>query len=239
MKIALSGLNGDTHKEIIKDIQKTWPIYVSPVQSIFDEDEKEPENDVKFNELTKEMELNDEEKNNFRGWCLLRKQYDLYKDQKHIVYNGSPVDLLNHALLLADGGLLSEKYMEKVIYWHKRYMQPNNLDIVYWVPNKEGTEGLEDELDKKVESIYNNIFNNYQTKFDSSPLFNQTRCTAFTRFESTSYITELHDLLNRSGNLYDNSISNIDEEELKSRLSRYPDLYQIYINAQNEKIVKG
>lgn len=241
MKIAISGLNVEEQKKLIKRIQSVWPLYASPLKTIFDEseDDKEPEDDDKFKELVKEMNLNEHETNNFRGWYLLQSQFEKYKNQKYIVYNGSPVDLLCDALLLADNGLVSDEYMEKVIYYHKRYMQPNNLDVVWWMPNKGGTESIEDEIDKKIEQIYNNLFNNYQTKFDSSPLFNQTKCTAFIRFETTEYMTELQDLIDQSGNLYQEAITNIDEEELKARLSRYPDLYQIWIDAQNAKLVKG
>lgn len=237
MKIAISGLNHEEHQKLIKEVQKVWPLYVSPVKSIFDNEEEEQEDDDKFKELVKDMNLNEYELANFRGWYLLQTQYEKYKDQKYIIYNGSPVDMLCDTLYLADMGLISDVYMEKVVYWHKRYMIPGNLDVVYWMPNKEGTENLEED-DKKVESIYNNIFNNYQTKFDTSPLFNQTRCTAFLRFETVEYISEMRDLIDPRGNLYDESVSNVDEEELKKRLSRYPDLYQIYINAQNEQVIK-
>lgn len=238
MKIAISGLNPEEHKKLIKQIQTTWPLYASPIKSVFDEEE-EPEDDEKFKKLVEEMELNEDETVNFRGWYLLQQQYEKYKDQKYIIYNGSPVDLLCEALLLADEGLISDKYIEKVIYYNKKYLSPSNLDVVWWMPNQEGTEGIEDEVDKKLESIYNNIFNNFQTKFDSSPLFNHERCSAFLRFDSLEYMDEVRMLIDSKGNLYSDNISNVDEEELKKRLSKYPDLYQIYIDAQNQKVIKS
>lgn len=229
MKIAISGLNPDTHKELIKEVQKAWPLYVSPIQSIFDEEETET--DDKLKSLIEEMKLNEDEADNFKKWYLLQQQYEKYADQKYIIYNGSPVDLLCEALLLADAGLVSDEYIEKIIYYHKKYLQ--KLDVVYWIPNVEGTEGLEDEVEKKLETIYNNLWNNYQTKFDSSPYFNQSRTAAYLRFETTEYLTEMRDLIDIKGNLYEDNVSNVSEEELKERLSKYPDLYQIYIEAKN------
>lgn len=237
MKLAISGLNPEEHKKLIKSIQTNWPLYVSPIQNIFEDIELEDEE--KFTKLVEEMELNEDEAANFRGWYLLQQQYEKYKDQKYIIYNGSPVDLLCNALLLADAGLISNKYIEKIIYYHKKYLTPGNLDVVWWMPNPEGTEGLEDEDDKKFESIYNNLYNNYQTKFDTSPYFNNGRCTSYLRFDTLEYMDEVRMLIDSKGNLYSDNISNVDEEELKKRLSRYPDLYQVYINAQNEKVIKG
>lgn len=233
MKLAISGLNSDKHKELIRNIQKTWPLYVSPVQSIFDETDKE--DDEKFTSRVKEMGLNEDEINNYRGWYLLNEQYEKYKDQKYIIYNGSPVDLFCEALLLADCGLISNEYIEKVIYYHKKYLQ--KLDVVWWMPNPEGTEGIKDETDKKMETIYNNIYNNYQTNFDKSPYFNQSHTSSFIRFDTLEYMDEVRLLLNSKGNLWDDNVTNVDEEELRKRLQRYPDLYEIYVNAKNNEIL--
>ena len=43
MRIALSGLNPEVHKDLIKQVQGLWPRYVSPIQIIFDEEDKEKE----------------------------------------------------------------------------------------------------------------------------------------------------------------------------------------------------
>lgn len=243
MKIAISGLNPDAHKELIKEVQKAWPIYATPAKSIFDDDDGENDSD-EFKKLVDEFKFNEDETDNFRGWYLLQQQYEKYKDQKYIVYNGSPVDLLCNATLLAQAGLVSDAYMEKIIYYHKKYMQPGSLEAVWWMPNQTGTEEL-DEIDKQTEIIYNNLYNNYQTSFDKSPYFNQSRCSAFIRFDSKDYLDEMRYLIDLKGNPYPPGISNVDEDQLKAVLRHHPDLYQIYIDAQNarklreeDKIVK-
>lgn len=233
MKIAISGLNADDQKELITKVQQAWPIYVSPAKSIFYEEEGEEDGD-KFKELVTQMNLNEDETNNFRGWYLLQQQYEKYKNQKYIIFNGSPVDLLVEATMLAEAGLVSDAYMDKIIYYHKRYMQPGFLDAVWWMPNKTGTKELED-IDAKLESIYNNLYNNYQENFDKSPYFNQTRCSAFIRFDSTDYIDEMRYLIDLKGNAYEPGISNVDESELKALLRHHPDLYKIYIDATNDQ----
>lgn len=232
MKIAISGLNPEEHKKLITQVQAAWPLYVNPVKTIFDEREETEEDDDDFKKLVDEMKLNEDETNNFRGWYLLQKQYEKYKNQKYIIYNGSPIDLLCEAVVFAAHGLISDEYMNKIIYYHKKYMSPKNLDIVWWMPNKTGTDELE-EHDAMLESVYNNLWDNYQTNFDKSPYFNHERCSAYSRFDTLDYLDEMRYLIDLKGNAYAPGISNVDEEELKAALRNHPDLYQIYIDAKN------
>lgn len=88
MKIALSGLHPNRQEKLITEVQKLWPKYVSPTKSIFDD---EIEVDTKKAKIYKK--LNDSEKDNFSRWYLLNEQYEKYKDQKYIIYKGSPIDL--------------------------------------------------------------------------------------------------------------------------------------------------
>lgn len=206
MRIALSGVKPSVHKEIIKNVQSLWPTYVSPVQTIFDEDTDNQKLEESANQSVKDVlaDLNVFEKDNFLAWNLLYSQYEKYNTQKHIIYNGSPIDLFVFAMAMKALDKVGDEYIEKCIYYLKKYLR--KLDVVYWVPNVSGFEDL-DEFDLILEKLYNGIYNNYHDNFSSSPYFDQEYCPAFIRFDSTDYIEEMKLILDRKGDLEGDNVS--------------------------------
>lgn len=212
MRIALSGLNPDTHKDLIKQVQGLWPRYVSPVKTIFDEEEEQDEP----NDTVKKVldELNEFEKDNFIRWNLLYSQFDKYSNQRYIIYNGSPIDLFVSAMVMRGYGKVSDEYIEKVIYYMKKYLR--KLDIVYWIPNLDGLTGL-DEVDAATEKLYNGIYNQYHDNFQTSPYFDHEYCPAFIRFDSLNYLEEMKYVLNRNGDLEGAEQTRSLDEEVKTK----------------------
>ena len=221
MRIALSGLNPDVHKEIIKQIQGLWPKYVSPVQTIFDEEADNKKLEDEANDTVKKVlaDLNDFEKDNFLGWNVLYTQFEKYSKQKYIIYNGSPIDLFVVAMAMKAYEKVSDEYIEKVIYYLKRYLK--KLDVVYWVPNEKGFEGLE-EVDLAMEQLYNGLYNQYHTNFHKSPYFDHDYCPAFIRFDSTNYLEEMKYIIDHNGDLEGAEPTRSLEEEVrvKERLAK-------------------
>ena len=213
MRIALSGLNPEVHKDLIKQVQGLWPRYVSPIQIIFDEEDKEKEEP---NETVKKIldELNEFERDNFLSWNLLYSQYEKYSNQKYIIYNGSPIDLFVSAMVMRTYDKVSDEYIEKVIYYNKKYLR--KLDIVYWLPNKEGEEGL-DEIDVVTEKLYNGIYNQYHEHFNTSPYFDHDYCPAFIRFDTTNYLEEMKYVIDHNGDLEGSKSTRTLEEEVKTK----------------------
>ena len=228
MKIALSGLNPEVHKDIIKQVQGLWPKYVSPIQTIFDEDVDSKKLEDESNESVKKVlaDLNEFEKDNFLGWNLLYKQFDKYSKQKYIIYNGSPIDLFVSAMMMRGYEQVSDEYIEKVIYYLKRYLK--KLDVVWWVPNEKGTEELED-VDLALEKLYNGIYNQYHENFHSSPYFDHNWCPAFIRFDTTNYLEEMKYLIDHNGDLEGTSqrMDLADETLVKEKMAKFnPELLE-------------
>ena len=200
MRIALSGLNPDVHKDIIKQVQGLWPKYVSPIKTIFDDDIDNQKLEDDANESVKKVlaDLNEFEKDNFLGWNLLYQQFDKYSKQKYIIYNGSPIDLFAMAMVMRGYEQVSDEYIEKAIYYLKKYLK--KLDVVYWVPNERGMEGLE-EVDLALETLYNGIYNQYHNNFQTSPYFDHEYCPAIIRFDTTDYIEEMKYIIDHNGDL--------------------------------------
>lgn len=222
MRIALSGLNPDVHKDIIKQVQGLWPKYVSPIKTIFDDDIDNQKLEDDANESVKKVlaDLNEFEKDNFLGWNLLYQQFDKYSKQKYIIYNGSPIDLFAMAMVMRGYEQVSDEYIEKVIYYLKKYLR--KLDVVYWVPNDSGTEKLED-VDLALEKLYNGIYNQYHNNFQTSPYFDHEYCPAIIRFDTKDYLEEMKYIIDHNGNLEGvEPTRNFDDEvKTKERLAKF------------------
>lgn len=235
MKIALSGLNPEKHKEIIKQVQGLWPRYVSPIQTIFDEDADMKKMEEEANDTVKKVleDLNEFEKDNFLGWNLLYSQFEKYREQNYIIYNGSPIDLFVSAMLMRCYGKVSDEYIEKVIYYLKKYLK--KLDVVYWVPNETGLEEL-DEVDEAMEKLYNGLYNQYHNNFHTSPYFDHEYCPAIIRFDTTDYLEEMKYIMDHNGDLEGTAQSRDleDEVKVKDKLAKFnPELLEV-INAGEE-----
>lgn len=229
MKIAISGLNPEIHKDIIKDVQGLWPMYVSPIQTIFDEEVDTEKLEEESNDTVKKVlaDLNEFEKDNFLGWYLLYSQYEKYDKQKYIIYNGSPIDLFVSAMMMRGYEQVSDEYIEKVIRYLKKYLK--KLDVVYWVPNEKGTEEL-DEVDGAMETLYNGIYNQYHNNFHTSPYFDHDYCPAFIRFDTTEYLEEMKYIIDHNGDLEGSSqrMDLVDETMVKEKMAKFnPELLKV------------
>lgn len=223
MKIAISGSNDEKRTQLIKSFISQWPMYATPAENIFDETINIDMSD----ELKKSMEsMNDLEKTLFSKIILLEKQLETYKDVGHIIYNGSSADIIVNSLILCENGLVSEDFVEKIIYHNKKILRL--LDVVYFLPNDNINEDSKEE-EKLLETVYWNFYDNYQLEFDSSPFFDHKNCASILLLESSSPINEIKMLLDKNGNLDNTSQGGsdgdlIDNEKLKKALRANPQL---------------
>jgi hypothetical protein len=170
-------------------------MYATPQETIFQDEVKIdiPESLLKTKEECSELE-----------WLLLTKmillenQYEKFKDVGHIIYNGSPSDILINALILCEEGYISTEIVEKIIYHHRRALK--DLDVIYFLPDNKITDESSEE-EKKTESVYWNFYENYQEDFNTSPFFDQRDCPSFLLLESDNPIGEIMMLLDKNGNL--------------------------------------
>lgn len=231
MKIAFCGSDDENRKSIIKSFTFQWPMYATPANNIFDdvswpEDAHEDLNESK-------SKLNDIEQSLFTKLIFFEKQLEKYKDVGHIVYNGCAIDILVNSLLLCEEGLVSEEFVEKVIYHNKKILR--ELDVVYFVPNRTLTEeSLHDDL--CLEGVYWNFYENFQTEFDTSPFFDHQNCASILLLETDSPINEIKMLLDKNGNLEGTSQGGtdgdlIDTNKLQRALKGNPQLLEAAIES--------
>lgn len=165
MKIAICGSNDAGRSKLIKAFLKQWPMYATPATGIFQD---EINIDIPESVKKDRDNFNDIEWNLFSKMLLLEQQFEKYKESGYIIYDGSPSDILVNTLILCEDGYVSESFVEKIIYHHKKTIK--SLDVIYFLPDNDITEESDEEV-KKLESVYWNFYNNYQEEFNTSPFF--------------------------------------------------------------------
>lgn len=231
MKIAFCGSDDENRKSIIKSFTFQWPMYATPANNIFDDVSWPEDAHEDLNESR--SKLNDIEQSLFTKLIFFEKQLEKYKDVGHIVYNGCAIDILVNSLLLCEEGLVSEEFVEKVIYHNKKILR--ELDVVYFVPNRTLTEeSLHDDL--RLEGVYWNFYENFQTEFDTSPFFDHQNCASILLLETDSPINEIKMLLDKNGNLEGTSQGGtdgdlIDTNKLQRALKGNPQLLEAAIES--------
>lgn len=226
MKIALCGSNDTARADLVKAFISQWPMYATPIETIFD-DIKWPENlGESLNDLKEK--LNDVEQILFAKMLLLEKQYEQFATQGHIIYNGSGIDILINSLILCENGYVTEDFVERIIYHNKKLLR--KIDVVYYIPNDNINEESS-EAEKMLEMVYWNFYDNYQTDFKNSPFFDHDNCPSILILESKSPINEIKMLLDTNGNLEGTSSGGadgelLDMEKMKKVLRGNPQLLE-------------
>lgn len=224
MKIAIFGTNDEQRLNLIKSFISQWPMYAMPEENIFQDEIKL---EIANGDIIKSMEsMNELEKKLFSKIIFFENQLAKYKDVGHIIYNGSGNDILVNALILCENNLVSEDFVEKIIYHNKKILRL--LDVVYFIPNDK-VDNNSDDSDKLLENVYWNLYENYQTEFDQSPFFDHKNCASILLLETNSPINEIKMLLDKNGNIestahggYDGDL--IDSEKLKQVFNSNPQL---------------
>lgn len=224
MKIAICGKNDTARASVIKAFISQWPMYATPAETIFNTEREWPENCPAALDNLKHK-LNDAERYMMNKILLLEEQYEKYKEQSYMIYDGSALDILVNALILCEEGYISEDVVEKIIYHNKKML--HSLDVVYWLPDYEVSDESSED-DKKLESVYWNLYDNYQTDFRNSPFFDPNDCASILILESKNPIAEIKMLLDSNGNLEGTSHGDelVDTEKLRKVLRGHPKLLE-------------
>lgn len=110
MKIAICGSNNELRKDLVKTVMNNWPMYKTPAKTI--EDDIEWPDDIKALDITK-GKLNDIEKQLYSKLILISKQYNDYKDEKYMIYNGCSIDVMLMSIFLNEIDEVSDEFVEK------------------------------------------------------------------------------------------------------------------------------
>lgn len=194
MKIAIIGQDVDSKKKIIEKFLQLIGNYGTVKESIHD-NEIEVKDDLKLNEEWNEVEVE-----LYQRMSAVTDQMDKYADKTNIVYCGHSLDILAETMALYAMEEVSDDFVEKMIYWNRKLMQ--KLDLIYWLasPDKilELKEDEEVEYEKyfehQMEVVYNNIWNDYTTRFEVSEILPRD-CPGMAFFESETPASEMFEIV--------------------------------------------
>ena len=194
MKIAIIGQNVDGKKKIIEKFLQLIGNYGTVKESIHD-DEIEVKDDLKLDE-----NLNEVETELYQRMSLVTDQMDKYADKTNVVYNGHSLDILAETMTLYGMEEVSEEFVEKMIYWNRKLMQ--KLDLIYWLASPEKVIEIKDDeeveyekfYDHQLEVVYNNIWNDYTTRFDVSEILPRD-CPGMAFFETDAPAAEMFEIV--------------------------------------------
>lgn len=194
MKIAIIGQNVDGKKKIIEKFLQLIGNYGTVKESIHD-DEIEVKDDLKLDENWNEVETE-----LYQRMSLVTDQMDKYADKTNVVYNGHSLDILAETMTLYGMEEVSEEFVEKMIYWNRKLMQ--KLDLIYWLASPEKVIEIKDDeeveyekfYDHQLEVVYNNIWNDYTTRFDVSEILPRD-CPGMAFFETDAPAAEMFEIV--------------------------------------------
>lgn len=194
MKIAIIGQNVDGKKKIIEKFLQLIGNYGTVKESIHD-DEIEVKDDLKLDENWNEVETE-----LYQRMSLVTDQMDKYADKTNVVYNGHSLDILAETMTLYGMEEVSEEFVEKMIYWNRKLMQ--KLDLIYWLASPEKVIEIKDDeeveyekfYEHQLEVVYNNIWNDYTTRFDVSEILPRD-CPGMAFFETDAPAAEMFEIV--------------------------------------------
>lgn len=246
MKIVLTGNNQAEVSEAIFEAMKRWPMYKTLATSVRDivfTDEKAK--DVSPDFLKTIDGLNDEEKTLMYRNYMIGSQYDKHKNEEFMFFNGGTIDVLIDAIIGNLNDTVSNKVVEKCIYYNKKLLR--NIDAIYWIPdanfwldveqqNKGDEEEGEDkekeeikvtltEQEQKRERAYWNLLQDYQFNIEATPYFNSEDTPLYAMVDGEPCVA-LSEIIGDNGRLAGESISPEDEQRIQELLKKSPEYLQ-------------
>ena len=194
MKIAIIGQDVDSKKKIIEKFLQLIGNYGTVKESIHD-NEIEVKDDLKLNEEWNEVEIE-----LYQRMSVVTDQMDKYADKTNIVYCGHSLDVLVETMALYAMEEVGADFVEKMIYWNRKLMQ--KLDLIYWLASPDKILELKDDeeveyekyFEHQMEVVYNNIWNDYTTRFEVSEILPRD-CPGMAFFESDTPAAEMFEIV--------------------------------------------
>lgn len=254
MKILLTGNNKKDVSDAIFEGMKRWPMYKTLSTNIRDvvfPDEKAKNISDDF--LKSIKGFNDDEKTLMYKNYTIGSQYDKYKKEEFMFFNGGTIDVLIDAIIGNANGKISEKVVTKCIYYNKKLLR--NIDVVYWIPDtnfwklreieakkiesnkeedkqeeekKEGEENIEVTLTEEEqlrEQAYWNLLQDYQFNIEASPYFDSEDSPLFAMIDGDPVVA-MSEVIGNNGRLAGESISPEDEQRIQELLKKSPEYLQ-------------
>jgi hypothetical protein len=235
MKIAIIGQDVDSKKKIIEKFLQLIGNYGTVKESIHD-NEFEVKDDLKLNEEWNEVEVE-----LYQRMSVVTDQMDKYADKTNIVYCGHSLDILAETMALYAMEEVSDEFVEKMIYWNRKLMQ--KLDLIYWLASPDKILELKDDeeveyekyFEHQMEVVYNNIWNDYTTRFEVSEILPRD-CPGMAFFESDSPASEMFEIVHDLDNV-DDKTARMDDIAKLDRIIKDKKLLEQMKSAMMERTI--
>jgi hypothetical protein len=235
MKIAIIGQDVDSKKKIIEKFLQLIGNYGTVKESIHD-NEFEVKDDLKLNEEWNEVEVE-----LYQRMSVVTDQMDKYTDKTNIVYCGHSLDILAETMALYAMEEVSDEFVEKMIYWNRKLMQ--KLDLIYWLASPDKILELKDDeeveyekyFEHQMEVVYNNIWNDYTTRFEVSEILPRD-CPGMAFFESDSPASEMFEIVHDLDNV-DDKTARMDDIAKLDRIIKDKKLLEQMKSAMMERTI--
>lgn len=199
MRIAFSGSSGVGKTTLIKEFITNFNMYKLLAKSYRD--------DFTDDEL-KELKETKKTNNDIQKKILnnMIEQLKKYKDEKYIVYDRCPLDVLAYTTIAYENEWVDDECYAEII--KQVHDSLHLLDIIFVLPYKDyGTEkGKNAEINKKyniaVDGIFKGILHQYYTNIDSDIFFPATDCPGIIELEPNNKLLQIKTILNKDGDLY-------------------------------------
>lgn len=235
MKIAIIGQDVDSKKKIIEKFLQLIGNYGTVKQSVHD-NEFEVKDDLKLNEEWNEVEVE-----LYQRMSVVTDQMDKYADKTNIVYCGHSLDILAETMALYAMEEVSDEFVEKMIYWNRKLMQ--KLDLIYWLASPDKILELKDDeeveyekyFEHQMEVVYNNIWNDYTTRFEVSEILPRD-CPGMAFFESDTPASEMFEIVHDLDNV-DDKTARMDDIAKLDRIIKDKKLLEQMKSAMMERTI--
>lgn len=166
MKIAISGTSCSGKSTLIREFINTFKMYKTPAETYRDKLKAE-----KMNHSSKTCE----ETQKFILDYMIDQLTEL-KDEKYIIYDRCPLDVLVYTVLAAEANQVSEEFLVETIQRVRDSL--SLLDVIFICPFDDkikvidnGTRDTNINYIKKVDSVFQNLMQQYYTDFEADVFF--------------------------------------------------------------------
>ena len=171
MKIAVSGTSCSGKSTLIREFINTFKMYKTPAETY--------RNKLKAEKMNHSSKTCEETQKFILDYMI--DQLTELKDEKYIIYDRCPLDVLVYTVLAAEANQVSEEFLVETIQRVRDSL--SLLDVIFICPFDDkikvidnGTRDTDINYIKKVDSVFQNLMQQYYTDFEADVFFPVKDC---------------------------------------------------------------
>lgn len=198
MRISISGPQNSGKTSLLRQFINTFKMYKTPAETYRDKLKAEG-----MNHSSKTCE----ETQRFILDYMINQLTEL-KDEKYIIYDRCPLDVLVYTVLAAEANQVSEEFLVETI--QKVRDSLSLLDVIFICPFDDkikvvddGTRDTDINYIKKVNDVFQNLMQQYYTDFEADVFFPVKDCPGIINLENlNNRLGDIKIIINPDGDLY-------------------------------------